>query len=508
MTMQGAQALHPEDSAFRMFLERHPAYRGTCALDELRAHDFNRFDTQAQTYLDYTGACPYPASLVDQHREILLRGTFGNPHSAHAAASASTRMHQCARDDVLRFFNADPEEYRVIFTANASGALKLIGEGYPFDEDAEFLLTADNHNSVNGIREHAIRRGATVRYIPSAPGSLRVEDISGHLAASGARGNRLLAYPAQSNFSGTQHPLEWIAVAQDAGYEVLLDAAAFVPTNRLDLTRVRPDFVVLSFYKMFGYPTGIGALIARAAALRRLMRPCFSGGTVKIVSTLLQSHALRDDEAAFEDGTVNYLGFPAVSTGLDFLSTLGIETIHRRVAILTGHLLEHLRGLRHSTGRAAIELYGDPDTASRGGIVAFNVRDPEGVYLDYEAVENLAAGSGIALRSGCFCNPGAGEAALSHSPTLIAECLRLSGQTLDLARYRTCVNSSGKSMRALRASLGMASNFSDVHRLLEFLDTLLDRLAAEINSQSAFNSSREIPATSRTGVPAPVDDIY
>jgi molybdenum cofactor sulfurtransferase len=65
--------------------------------------------------------------------------------------------------------------------------------------------------------------------------------------------HNLFAYPAQSNFSGVQHPLEWIDQAHSHGWDVLLDAAAYVPTNRLDLGRWHPDFVAASFYKMFGW---------------------------------------------------------------------------------------------------------------------------------------------------------------------------------------------------------------------------------------------------------------
>ena len=64
----------------------------------------------------------------------------------------------------------------------------------------------------------------------------------------------------------------------------LLDAAAFVPTSKLDLSEVKPDFVPISFYKMFGYPTGLGALIARREALAKLHRPWFAGGTITVAS--------------------------------------------------------------------------------------------------------------------------------------------------------------------------------------------------------------------------------
>ena len=85
--------------------------------------------------------------------------------------------------------------------------------------------------------------------------------------------DNLFAYPAQSNFSGVKHPLDLVARAQTKGWDVLLDAAAFVPTNRLDLTAVQPDFVSVSFYKMFGYPTGVGALLIRRSVFRKVEAP-------------------------------------------------------------------------------------------------------------------------------------------------------------------------------------------------------------------------------------------
>ena len=129
------------------------------------------------------------------------------------------------------------------------------------------MLTADNHNSVNGIRELARAGGAPVIYLP-LDDELRVRPFELPRVERG-----LFAYPAQSNFSGVRHPLDWIDAAQRRGYAVLLDAAAFVPTSPLSLREVRPDFVTLSIYKISGYPTGVGALVCRHDALRALVRP-------------------------------------------------------------------------------------------------------------------------------------------------------------------------------------------------------------------------------------------
>lgn len=146
------------------------------------------------------------------------------------------------------------------------------------------MLTADNHNSVNGLRVFARARGARVAYVPLTAPELRVSDKDVLAALAKGRGGRpgLFAYPAQSNFSGVQHPLDWVNQAQEAGYDVLLDAAAYVPANRLDLSAVRPQFVSVSWYKVFGYPTGVGALLVRRDALSRLRRPWFSGGDRRV----------------------------------------------------------------------------------------------------------------------------------------------------------------------------------------------------------------------------------
>ena len=189
-----------------------------------------------------------------EHLEHMTASVLGNPHSQSVASLRSTELIEDARRVTLEFFHADPSEYDVVFTANASGALRLVGEAFPFTLDSRCVLSADNHNSVNGIREFAVARGAEVHYA-RLDDELRLEGEERLLTRVTAPS--LFGYPAQSNFSGVQHPLALVSAAQRAGYSVVLDAASFVPTNPLRLDIVKPDFVAISFYKMFGYPTGV-----------------------------------------------------------------------------------------------------------------------------------------------------------------------------------------------------------------------------------------------------------
>jgi molybdenum cofactor sulfurtransferase len=455
------------------FLEHHPAYAATRSLDAYRDADYERLDRLGHVYLDYTGGAVYAESQLRRHLELLSGNVLGNPHSHNPTSLSSTRLVEEARKAVLGFFRASPDDYEVIFTPNASGALKLVGESYPFAAEGCLLLSYDNHNSVNGIREFARRRGATVTYVPVRNPELRLDPdlLAQALAQPCANGDRLFAYPAQSNFSGVQHPLEWVDAAHERGWDVLLDSAAFVPTNLLDLSVVRPDFVSLSFYKMFGYPTGAGALIARRSALAKLERPWFSGGTITVASVQGEGwYRLAPAPAAFEDGTLDYLGLPAVVIGLEHLESMGIEAIHRRVMELTAWLLEEMAGLRHENGSPMVRIFGPRDTNRRGATIAFYLLDPDARVYDVYKMEASAGKERISLRTGCFCNPGDGEVAHEIAREEMAGCFDEPAVTVTFEQcYRIIEDSTGKVPNTIRVSLGLASNFADVYRFLEFL---------------------------------------
>ncbi len=454
-------------TAFEQFLTDYPAYLSTVALTRRRQDDFARLDDQGEIYLDFTGAGLHGKPQIEGHMAWLLHQTLGNPHSDSPTSGRATAAVEQARADVLAFFNASPDEYAVIFTTNASAAIKLVGEAYPFGPNRSYVYLADNHNSVVGLRELAKASGATV-HVPLVRRPRLAIDAE-HLAHTLTQATPgLFAFPAQSNFSGSQHDLAWIARAQEAGWEVLLDAAAFVPSNRLDLGQHRPDFVCLSFYKLFGWPTGVGCLIARRAALRRLTRPCFAGGTIDFASVQGDLYRLSRGVAGFEDGTVNFLNLAAVSRGLDYLAAVGMEQIHTRTICLTAWLIRQLQQLTYADGRPRVRIYGSPDSAGRGATVAFNLLDQAGRPTDGQSVGRAAAGQGISLRTGCFCNPGSGEVAFGVTQEglqRLAQAAKAPETDRDAALAIVGAPAGG----AVRASLGAVTTFRDVERLVAFL---------------------------------------
>ncbi len=462
------------------FVRQYPTYASTALLDELRATEYARLDQQSHVYLDYTGGGLYAESQLREHMALLTTHVFGNPHSTNPASQAMTDVVERTRAAILTYFNADPDEYEAIFTLNASGALKLVGESYPFGPGGRYLLTFDNHNSVNGIREFARSKGAQFTYIPVTPPDLRVDEAAllEQLQQRQGRYPSLFAYPAQSNFSGVQHPLEWVELAHEYGWDVLVDCAAFVPTNRLDLSQWHPDFVPLSFYKIFGYPTGVGCLLARKAALAKLERPWYAGGTITLSSVIAAESSgagfyLTPGASGFEDGTLSYLTIPAVEIGLKHIASIGIEMIHERVTCLTGWLLQQLTALRHSNGMPVVRIYGPITTEQRGGTIAFNFFNPEGKLLDCYREQDKTNQLTISVRSGCFCNPGVREVALGFHEDEMADCFR-DKQRMSYEQFLHAIDA--KKDGALRLSVGLATNFADVYRFMQFAQTIVDRM--------------------------------
>jgi selenocysteine lyase/cysteine desulfurase len=450
----------------------------------LRQREFARLDEQRLAYMDYAGSGLYAQSQVVRHQAALSQGVFGNPHSGSVPSLRSTTVLDDARLRILQWLDAAPDDYLVCFTANASAAIKLVAESYPWTAESSLVLSTDNHNSVNGVREYARRFGASIAYVP-LDGELRLEGTEERLRSARGAGARIFAYPAQSNFSGVRHSLSLVHAAHALGYHVLLDAAAFLPTSPLSLRECPADFVVMSFYKLFGYPTGIGALVARRDALARLRRPWFAGGTVDFASVQSDRHQLRGESGGFEDGTPNFLAASALIEGFDFLQHVGIERIKSHVERLTSALLSGLMQLTHANGRPVVRVYGPDQMRERGGTVAFNLFASDGRCIPFAVVETRARDAGVAVRSGCFCNPGASETAFGFEAQRATECMTRLAEQFTVERFASCMGSDVV-VGAVRASFGVASNAEDVNRLLRVVASFADGPLSELASSRPF----------------------
>jgi len=454
---------------FKTSLSKDYGYGGK--LEHIRKHDMKHMN--GSVYLDYTGSGLYLTSQMKDIFSMYEKTLFANPHSLSPASSLTTEMVEEARDLVLDFVGADPNEYTVIFTASATASLRLLAESFPWSKDSLYLYTRDNHNSVLGIRRWAMHWGAKFRTVD-------LEDLSGNgnkKQTTSEEPFHLFAYPTEENFAGKKYPLDLVQkfkstdfgerFAKGGRWYVLLDAAAFLSTNKLNLKEFPADFVVMSFYKIFGFPN-LGALVVRNDAMRHLRKMGFSGGTV-VIATCGTDYALFQPRGCskFEDGTVPFLSIVALNQGFKKLNELGIDNINKHTWCVTRELFTRLNALRHSNGRPAVRIYGNHfanDPKKQGSIMTFNFLNSTGGFVGYNEVMKNAAAENINIRVGCFCNPGGCTVASNLNDEQVQEYY---------SKKTSCHDSidivNGVPLGAVRASIGAYTNMEDIEIFTSFV---------------------------------------
>ncbi|XP_022865528.1 molybdenum cofactor sulfurase isoform X2 [Olea europaea var. sylvestris] len=494
-------AIDPEKEEFlREFGEDYGYPNAPKNIDELRATEFKRLDDVA--YLDHAGATLYSESQMEAIFKDFNSTIYGNPHSQSDCSVTTSNIVDDARRQVLNFFNASPREYKCIFTSGATAALKLVGETFPWSSQSTFMYTMENHNSVLGIREYALNGGA-------AAFSVDVEEVVDHdqpdsgksafkiiphqeqrrsehrflkKEATGDTYN-LFAFPSECNFSGLRFNLDLVNFMKEdlsemfessthhrGNWMVIIDAAKGSTTAPPDLSKYKADFVVVSFYKLFGYPTGLGALIVQNEAAKLMKKTYFSGGTVAASIADIDFFKRREGvEEYFEDGTISFLSIASLHHGFKILNALTMTAISRHASSLATYVRNKLLDLRHANGHHVCTLYGLRDSEvlcnKMGPTVSFNLRRPEGSWFGYREVEKLASLSGVQLRTGCFCNPGACAKylGLSHSDLLSnVEAGHICWDDRDIMN--------GKPTGAVRVSFGYMSTFGDARKFLRFIE--------------------------------------
>lgn len=454
------------------------AFRSRCAIDK--------------TYLDHAGTTIYAKSLVQDFSQKLLSNLYGNPHSACDPAELSGHAVDSIREQALRFFSADPEHFDLVFTANATGAIKLVAESFR-DLSASSSTSGtfwygyhkDAHTSLVGVRE--LTDGSHHCFDNDREVEDWLDGVSGSFTSEFEDGvPGLFAFPGQSNMTGRRRPLSWTkrlrqsTVAMHQNTYSLLDAAALATTTPLDFSDpdCAPDFTALSFYKIFGFPD-LGALIVRRKSGHILSwRKYFGGGTINALTVIHESTFRRKDETihdGLEDGTLPFHNIVALGCAINIHKQLyeSMKRISQHTLFLSNRLYTGIYNLRHSNGRPLCVIYNDSEDAhpytdpkKQGATIAFNVLDINGNHVGYSHVEKVANERSIYLRAGGLCNPGGIASYLKVEPWQFKRAWS-AGYRCGGADSLEII--SGKPTGVVRASLGAMSILAEVDRLIVFL---------------------------------------
>ena len=411
-----------------------------------------------------------------------MESLLGNPHSASASSQLSIRRIDDIRLRILQFFNASPDHFDIVFVANATAGIKLITEALQGLERGFFFgYHGDAHTSLVGVRQTAVAGNHCFESDLEVEAWLAgIDDLANIDENAGVS---LFAYPAQSNMNGRRLPLSWPGRIRSSGVTkhhrvyTLLDAAALVSTSPLDLgdASKAPDFTVLSFYKIFGFPD-LGALIVRKEAGQVLQRrKYFGGGTVEMVTCLQEHWHIKKQTSLheqLEDGTLPIHSIVALESAINVHKVLfgSMESISSHTAFLAKLVYDRLVALRHGNGRQACVIYKDPlssynDSRTQGPVIAFNLCDPHGDWISNAEVEKLASIKNIQLRTGGLCNPGGVASSLSLAPWEMKR---------NFSAGQRCGNDNdtmgGKPTGVIRVSLGAMSDIKDVLTFVHFIE--------------------------------------
>ncbi|QUC18289.1 uncharacterized protein UV8b_02530 [Ustilaginoidea virens] len=429
-------------------------------------------------YLDHAGSTLCAKSLMDTFSHKLTHTLYGNPHSGSSSSQLSAAKIDDVRLQLLRFFKADPSEYDLVFVANATAGVKLVVEAMrALPNGYSYVYHNSCHTSLVGAREDAnqskcVDDGGINLCLKGGDAIVRPDTSSA----------TLFAYSAQSHMNGQRYPLSWprdlkaSRRSASASTFTLLDAASFSATSQLDLGSpdFAADFIVLSLYKIFGFPD-LGALIVRHSAEHIFShRRYFGGGTVDLVSCHKkeQWHVRKSQflHERLEDGTLPFHSIMALDSAMAVFSNLfgSMERVSAHTSYLAKRLFDELRKLRHGNSLPVCVMYHDqpevPDSLGTGPVVSFNLQNSAGGWVSLAEFEKLAVLRNIHIRTGGLCSPGKMAAALGLEPWEMKRNLS--------AGYRCGAENeimNGKPTGVIRASLGAMSLESDVDRFLAFV---------------------------------------
>jgi len=327
-TAQAAERIfHTDDSipeldeAYDKFKNMYPKYGNTCKVDELRIDEYGHledyYNPEKKVCLDY---CGFGLFSYLQQLQCWESSTFGlseisvnlSNHALYGGPEKGTSEHDI-RDRIMEYLSIQESEYTMVLTVSRGSAFRLLAESYPFQQNQRLLTMYDYESeSVNWMAQSAREKGAKIDNAWFRWPTLRL--CSAELRKQLLRKKKrkkdsavgLFVFPVQSRVTGAKYSYQWMSLAQQNNWHVLLDAGALGPKDMdsLGLSLFRPDFIITSFYKVFGSdPTGFGCLFIKKSIMGKLQhKEGASGpGVVRIVPVFPQ---YLSDSVDGLDGTI------------------------------------------------------------------------------------------------------------------------------------------------------------------------------------------------------------
>ncbi|MEA1881972.1 MAG: cysteine desulfurase [Candidatus Marinimicrobia bacterium] len=339
-------------------------------------------------YLDSASTTQKPQSVIDSLTSYYDSYAANIHRALYTIGEKATDEYECVRKKVKQFLNV-PDTHSVIFTRSTTESLNLVAYAW-----GQKFLTADDEVLVSEMEHHSNlvpwqltteKTGASLKYISLADdGTLNLESLDSYFSAN----TKLVSVGHQSNVFGTVNPIaKIIAAAKNVGAITVIDGAQAVPHMKVDIIELGCDFYAFSGHKMVG-PTGVGVLIGPIDLLEE-MNP-FMGGGEMINTVTMEKSTWNDVPWKFEAGTPNIAQVIGLGAAIDYLESIGIESIHAHEKELLDYGLDIL------AQNDDITLFGNPK--DRGAVIPFNVKN-----IHPHDLAKFLDTDGICIRAGHHC---------------------------------------------------------------------------------------------------------
>ena len=343
-------------------------------------------------YLDNAATTQKPQVVLDAIVEAYSKWNANVHRGVHHLSQVATQKHEQARQIVADLLHAQSEE--IIFTKGTTDSINILawsfGEAMVKEGDEIVVSQLEHHSNIVPWQMLCERKKAVLKVVPLREDlSLDLEAYEGLLSER----TRLVSVAHVSNLLGIVNPVqEVIRIAHERGIAVCVDGAQSVPHLTMDVQKLDCDFLVFSAHKMYG-PTGLGVLYGKKEWLDKL--PPAEGGGEMIEHVRFEKTTYNVLPYKFEAGTPNYVGSYAFGKAIEYIQSLGLESITEYEHQLIVYLEEQLKAVPNVHVYAA--------GLHKAGAVSFNVYRGDGALIHPFDVGVLLDRQGVAVRTGHHC---------------------------------------------------------------------------------------------------------
>ncbi|KAI9082766.1 hypothetical protein K1719_035340 [Acacia pycnantha] len=499
------EALPSLRESYLNFTKAYPLYSTTLKADQIRSQEYYHLNFSNLCF-DYTGyglfsyaqqqqSCPatsmassssHPPPLLVPVQPPFFEISYKsvNLHSQVVYGGEESELESSIRERIMAFMNFSEDDYSLVFTANHISAFKLLADSFQFTPNGSLLTVYDHKSdSLDEMIKSCNKQGTT--NIMSAEFSwpdlrINIKKLRKTILSKRDKKKRgIFVFPVHSRVTGSPYSYMWMSMAQENGWHVLLDACSLAPKemDTLGLSFFKPDFLVCSFYKVFGdNPSGFGCLFVKKSSISALndSPSSTSIGIVSLIPALRKPETLSDEEEIESEPQPDPKSSKRIETcgrleielrGLDQAEEVGLIGISNRGRYLVNWLVRALMSLQHpnsETGLPLIKIYGSKINSHRGHAIAFNVFDWKGEKIDPFLVQKLADRNNISL----------GNATLQNVKMNEQEWCEVEGTGQPRKKKTMMKQDCGISV--LTASLNFLTSFEDVYKLWSFISRFLD----------------------------------